>query len=120
VFPISELSIIYGTPIRQPKFKTCECSSLIVTGVFAREMESLLGIRAEGETKTNCRKVFREVKHERVAISMGTTDLVAAMRLPSMLFRHHSEYLDVEIRISTGTTEDLLVRLLDFQLDAHL
>jgi len=41
-----------------------------------------------------------------------------AVRLPSLFSLYHDEYPEVGLRIDTGTTEELVKKVLDYQLDA--
>lgn len=51
------------------------------------------------------------------SLSIGSTESAAAVRLPIVLTHYHREYPDVEIRLSTGTSDKLIREVLDYELD---
>jgi DNA-binding transcriptional LysR family regulator len=51
-------------------------------------------------------------------LSIGTMESTAAVRLPSLFSKYHRQYPEVELKIDTGTTEELVNKILDYQLDA--
>ena len=48
---------------------------------------------------------------------VGTLESTAASRLPDVLSRYHASYPDVQVELSTDTTQGLLDRLLDYELE---
>ncbi|MGO9570615.1 MAG: LysR family transcriptional regulator [Desulfomonilaceae bacterium] len=51
------------------------------------------------------------------ALSIGSTESTAAVRLPPVLTHYLREYPSVEITLSTGTSEKLIEKVLDYKLD---
>lgn len=51
------------------------------------------------------------------ALSIGSTESAAAVRLPLVLTHYHREYPNVEITLSTGTSDKLIEEVLDYKLD---
>ena len=51
------------------------------------------------------------------ALSIGSTESTAAVRLPLVLTHYHREYPSVEITLSTGPSEELIEKVLDYKLD---
>lgn len=51
---------------------------------------------------------------------IGSMETTAAVRLPPVLARYHSTHPQVELNLITGTSEETLQRLLDYQVDAAL
>lgn len=50
-------------------------------------------------------------------LSIGTMESTAAVRLPDLLSRYHRSYPEVELRVSTGTSEELVNMVLDYRLE---
>lgn len=51
-------------------------------------------------------------------LSIGTMESTAAVRLPSFFSLYHKNYPEVELRIDTGSTEELVKKVLNYKLDA--
>ncbi len=62
-------------------------------------------------------KAVRETDSVSGSISIGATESTAAVRLPPVLSKYHRDYPEVEITISTGKTEGLILNVLDYKLD---
>lgn len=50
-------------------------------------------------------------------ISIGTMESTAAVRLPDFLSRFHRRYPDVKLYVSTGTTEELAKKVLNYTIE---
>ncbi|WP_321492243.1 LysR family transcriptional regulator [uncultured Desulfobacter sp.] len=48
---------------------------------------------------------------------IGTMESTAAVRLPSLFSEYHQVYPEVDLCIKTGTTEELVKKVLDYKLD---
>ncbi len=53
-------------------------------------------------------------------LSIGTMETTAAVRLPPLLASYHRSYPQVELHLVTGTSEESLKRLLNYQVDGVL
>ena len=53
-------------------------------------------------------------------LSIGSMETTAAIRLPEILASYHKSFPDVELQIATGTSEELLARVIGYKLDAAL
>jgi DNA-binding transcriptional LysR family regulator len=62
-------------------------------------------------------KAVRETGRVKGPLSIGTMESTAAVRLPSVLIRYHQQYPDVDLTLTTGTSEDLILEVLDYKLD---
>ncbi len=51
---------------------------------------------------------------------IGTMETTAAVRLPPLLAAYHHSYPQVELHLVTGTSEESLKRLIDYQVDGVL
>jgi len=51
-------------------------------------------------------------------LSIGTMESTAAIRLPELFYSYHQKYPVVELSIDTGTTEELVKKVLNHRLDA--
>jgi DNA-binding transcriptional LysR family regulator len=51
------------------------------------------------------------------ALSIGSTESTAAVRLPPVLTHYHREYPSVEITLSTDASEKLIEKVIDYKLD---
>lgn len=49
---------------------------------------------------------------------LGTTESVAATRLPPILSRFHRDHPGVQVDLVTGTTDALIAKVLDFEIEA--
>lgn len=75
-------------------------------------------------------RIVRLVKEAEDAISnqnepngrllIGTMETTAAVRLPPLLATYHCSYPQVELHLVTGTSEESLKRLVDYQIDGAL
>ena len=50
-------------------------------------------------------------------LSIGTMESTAAARLPDLLADYYQRYPEVELQISTGTTEELVNKVLEYSLE---
>lgn len=53
-------------------------------------------------------------------LRLGTMESVAATRLPSLLAHYHQRWPEVELELETGTTDRLIERVREFEVDAAL
>jgi DNA-binding transcriptional LysR family regulator len=51
------------------------------------------------------------------SLVLGSMETTAAVRLPTILSHYHQTYPDVDLTIVTGTSEDMLMQVLDYRLD---
>lgn len=61
--------------------------------------------------------VFHETDTPSGALRIGSMETTAAVRLPTLLTRYHAAYPTVDLRLSTGSTADILAQLLEGALD---
>lgn len=59
----------------------------------------------------------RDTGQVKGSLCIGSTESAAAVRLPIVLTHYHREYPDVEIRLSTSTSDKLIREVLDYNLD---
>jgi LysR family transcriptional regulator, cell division regulator len=64
------------------------------------------------------RQAVRETEAIRGVLALGAMETTAAVRLPPILARYHQAYPEVDLTLSTGTSEELLSRVLDYQFDS--
>ncbi|MFS0646592.1 LysR family transcriptional regulator [Siminovitchia sp. 179-K 8D1 HS] len=50
-------------------------------------------------------------------LSIGATDITTAVRLPSVLSSYHERYPDVHLSLKTGSTDELVNEVLNYNLD---
>lgn len=50
-------------------------------------------------------------------LSIGSTQTAAAVRLPPMLAEYYRQYADVQLSLTTGHTQELIDRVLQYELD---
>jgi len=53
-------------------------------------------------------------------LSIGAMETTAAIRLPELLASYHNAYPNVELQVVTGTSEELLARVIGYKLDTAL
>jgi len=53
-------------------------------------------------------------------LTIGTMETTAAVHLPSLLVNYHHTYPQVELHLVTGTSEESLRRIIDYQVDGIL
>ncbi|GAX90640.1 LysR family transcriptional regulator [Effusibacillus lacus] len=56
----------------------------------------------------------------RGSLSIGAKDSTAAVRLPSILARYRKRFPEVDLSLMTGTTEEIVSSLLEYQLDCGI
>jgi LysR family transcriptional regulator, cell division regulator len=59
----------------------------------------------------------RDTGQVRGSLSIGSTEPVAAVRLPLVLTHYHRKYPDVEITLSAATSQNLVKEVLEYKLD---
>lgn len=62
-------------------------------------------------------QAIREQDGRGAKLSIGSMETTAAVRLPELLARYHRLHTEVELSLHTGTSEENITRLLDYQLD---
>lgn len=62
-------------------------------------------------------KAVKETERVKGPLSIGTMESTAAVRLPSVLSRYHQKYSEVDLILTTGTSEELIEKVLDYRLD---
>lgn len=73
--------------------------------------EQIINLAAEAE------QAVREQGEAKGRLLIGSMESTAAVRLPEVLARYHQRYPHVDLRLETGTSEEMLDRLLDYQVD---
>lgn len=63
------------------------------------------------------RQAVQETGAVRGTLTLGSMETTAAVRLPPILARYHQSYPEVDLLLSTGTSEELIGRVLSYQLD---
>ncbi|MCG8350711.1 MAG: LysR family transcriptional regulator [Chloroflexales bacterium] len=63
------------------------------------------------------RRAVQDSKCGQGSLTIGAMETTAAVRLPSILAKYHQAFPDVELTLLTGTSEDLIARVLDYSLD---
>lgn len=85
---------------------------LTTSGELLREYaEKILNLAVEAE------QAVREQTGAGGRLAIGSMETTAAVRLPELLARYHRLYPEVELNLCTGTSEENITRLLDYQLD---
>jgi DNA-binding transcriptional LysR family regulator len=51
------------------------------------------------------------------SLAIGSMETTAAVRLPAILARYHQTFPEVDLTLMTGTSEELIALVLDYQLD---
>lgn len=64
------------------------------------------------------RQAVQETGTIQGTLNLGAMETTAAVRLPPILARYHQAYPQVDLLLSTGTSEEMINRVLAFQLDA--
>lgn len=62
-------------------------------------------------------KAVRSTGQVREPLAIGTMESTAAVHLPAILARSCQQYPEVDLSLTTGTTEELVVKVLNYQLD---
>lgn len=85
---------------------------LTASGELLREYaEKIVNLAVEAE------QAVREQTDSGGRLVIGSMETTAAVRLPDLLARYHQLYPEVELNLHTGTSEESITRLLDYQLD---
>lgn len=85
---------------------------LTASGELLREYaEKIVNLAVEAE------QAVREQTGAGGRLAIGSMETTAAVRLPELLARYHRLYPEVELNLHTGTSEENITRLLDYQLD---
>ncbi len=74
----------------------------------------ILALAAEAE------RAVQEREAPAGTLSIGSMETTAAIRLPELLANYHQSFPDVELQVVTGTSEELLARVIAYKLDAAL
>lgn len=53
-------------------------------------------------------------------LRLGSMETTAAVRLPKLLVDYHQVYPEVELSLQTGTSEDVIKKILNYEIDAGL
>ncbi|MBC8461526.1 MAG: LysR family transcriptional regulator [Deltaproteobacteria bacterium] len=62
-------------------------------------------------------KAVKDTGSVKGPLSIGAMESTAAVRLPSVLSRYYQKYPEVELILTTGTSEELIQFVLDYKLD---
>ncbi|MES1938258.1 LysR family transcriptional regulator [Salinisphaera hydrothermalis C27AD] len=65
----------------------------------------------------NARAAFQDAAAPRGVLRIGSMESTAAVRLPELLSTYHQQYPLIDLRLETGTTTDIVARLLDGTID---
>ncbi len=142
---ISELKIFLAVAKKGSISRGAEEIHCVQSNVTARikQLEERLGVtlfhrKSRGVTLTTsgqqlqeyAERIIRLVDEAESAITnkngphgrllIGTMETTAAVRLPSLLATYHRSYPQVELHLVTGTSEESLKRLVDYQVDGVL
>jgi len=142
---ISELKIFLAAARKGSISRAAEELHCVQSNVTARikQLEERLGVtlfhrKSRGVTLTMsghqlldyAERIIRLAKEAEDAISdqnepkgkllIGSMETTAAVRLPPKLATYHRSYPQVELNLVTGTSEESLKRLLDYQIDGAL
>ena len=142
---ISELKIFLAVAKQGSISRAAEEIHCVQSNVTARikQLEERLGVtlfhrKSRGVTLTSsghqlldyAERIIRLVKEAEDAITnqnepngrllIGTMETTAAVRLPPLLATYHRSYPQVELHLVTGTSEESLKRLVDYQVDGVL
>ena len=69
---------------------------------------------------TEAERVVQEKEPLSGVLTIGSMETTAAIRLPAVLVSYHGKFPDVDLRLLTGTSEELLRKVIEFDLDAAL
>ncbi|RLB71665.1 MAG: LysR family transcriptional regulator [Deltaproteobacteria bacterium] len=142
---ISELKIFLAVAKKGSISRAAEEIHCVQSNVTARvkQLEERLGVilfhrKSRGVTLTTsghqlldyAERIIRLVNEAEAAVSnqnepngrllIGTMETTAAVRLPPLLADYHHSYPQVELHLLTGTSEESLKRLIDYQVDGAL
>ncbi len=142
---ISELKIFLAVAKKGSISKAAEEIHCVQSNVTARikQLEERLGVtlfyrKSRGVTLTTsghqlldyAERIIRLVKEAEDSITghnepqgrllIGTMETTAAVRLPPLLATYHRSYPQVELHLVTGTSEESLKRLVEYQVDGIL
>jgi len=142
---ISELKIFLAVAKQGSISRAAEEIHCVQSNVTARvkQLEERLGVilfhrKSRGVTLTTsghqlldyAERIIRLVNEAEAAVSnqnepngrllIGTMETTAAVRLPPLLADYHHSYPQVELHLLTGTSEESLKRLIDYQVDGAL
>ena len=65
----------------------------------------------------NALAAFQQSEDPRGVLRIGSMESTAAVRLPALLAAYHERYPRIDLRLTTGTTTEIVARLLDGTLD---
>lgn len=65
----------------------------------------------------NALAALQQSEDPRGVLRIGSMESTAAVRLPDLLAAYHERYPRIDLRLTTGTTTDIVARLLDGTLD---
>ncbi|MCD6581180.1 MAG: LysR family transcriptional regulator [Desulfuromusa sp.] len=142
---ISELKIFLAVAKKGSISRAAEEIHCVQSNVTARikQLEERLDVtlfhrKSRGVTLTTsghqlleyAERIIRLVKEAEDAVTdqnepngrllIGTMETTAAVRLPPLLAGYHRSYPQVELHLVTGTSEESLIRLVDYQVDGVL
>jgi len=142
---ISELKIFLAVAKKGSISRAAEEIHCVQSNVTARikQLEERLGVtlfyrKSRGVTLTTsghqlldyAERIIRLVKEAEDSITdhnepqgrllIGTMETTAAVRLPPLLATYHRSYPQVELHLVTGTSEESLKRLVEYQVDGVL
>ena len=142
---VSELKIFLAVVKKGSISRAAEEIHCVQSNVTARikQLEERLGVtlfhrKSRGVTLTTsghqlleyAERIIRLVTEAENAITnqdepkgrllIGTMETTAAVRLPPLLATYHRSYPQVELHLVTGTSEESLKRLVDYQVDGVL
>jgi len=142
---ISELKIFLAVAKQGSLSKAAEEIHCVQSNVTARikQLEERLGVtlfyrKSRGITLTSsghqlldyAERIIRLVTEAEDSVTnhnepkgrllIGTMETTAAVRLPPLLATYHRSYPQVELHLVTGTSDESLKRLLDYQVDGVL
>ena len=97
------------------------------TSLFVRTRRGMVPTSAGKSLQGYARQILRTVEEARLAVSgsacpqgpmaIGAIDTVAAVHLPQVLARYHSQYPKVAIGLQTGASQELVRQVLDYDIE---
>lgn len=79
--------------------------------ILLKYADQIIRLTAEAE------KAVRSTGQIRGPLAIGTMESTAAVHLPAILTRYCQEYPEVDLSLTTGTSEELIGKVLNYQLD---
>jgi DNA-binding transcriptional LysR family regulator len=143
IFELSDLRIFLAVAEEESISRAAERLNYVQSNVSARvrNLEERLGVtllnrQSRGVTLSPAGRVFHAYAIRILALAgeaermiqekdapagtfmLGSLETTAAVRLPALLATYHRQWPQVELQLRTGTTDELLNNVLNYQVDA--